>query len=86
MSALQTMTDMLIDSSPAHERHIYQTYNLINQLILEKVPPMIDEYFKNNIDDYVVNVITTLNGKQSDLSGLRADISELIMAQMSKWR
>lgn len=84
MSYFHTMTDMLVGASPEHEKHVYQTVMLIDSMIHDIVPQMIDDYLKTHIDDLTANVSTLLNGKPTDLDGLRADIIALITEKLSK--
>lgn len=84
MSYLQTMTEMLAGSTPQHERHIYEYHAMMLQMINELVPPMIEQYWKEHIEKFTVDVITLLNGKQTDLTGLRADLQELILEELNK--
>lgn len=84
MSYLQTMTGMLANSTPQHERHIYEYHTMMLQMINELVPPMIERYWKEHIEQLTVEVITLLNGKQTDLTGLRADLQKLILDELQK--
>lgn len=92
MSYQRTFTNLLGDASYQHEQHLYEIHDLIVEMIKELVPPMMEQYWKEHIEQYwkehmeqfTVDVITLLNGKQTDLTGLRADLQRLILEELKK--
>lgn len=78
------MTEMLSGSSKEQERMIYKTVEMVNEMIKEEVPAIIEEYWKNHIEEYTINIITHLNGRKVDFEGLRADIARIIETEISK--
>lgn len=55
-------------------------YNLISQMIAEAVPPLV----RQCVDEIMVDVRTTLNGKPEDLSGLKDDITRMVLDEIKK--
>ena len=84
MSYHRIFTNMLGEASYQHEQHLYDIHNLIVEMINELVPPIIEQYWKEHIEQFTVDVITRLNGKQTDLTGLRADLQRLILEELEK--
>lgn len=84
MSYQRLFTNMLGEASYQHEQHLYDIHNLIVEMINELVPPMMEQYWKEHIEQFTVDVITLLNGKQTDLTGLRADLQKLILDELKK--
>ena len=84
MSYFQTMTNMISGSSYQHEQHIYEFHAMVLQMIEELVPPMVEQLWKEHIEQIIINVITLLNGKQTDLPGLREDIQKLLLEELKK--
>ena len=60
-----------------------ELYNVINIMISDKInevlPLKVDEYMRQNIDKLKIDVITQVNGKESNLDGLKEDIKNIIM-------
>lgn len=82
MSYQMEMTSMLSNARGIHEEHIYQFHNLVISMINDLVPPLIEQYWKDRVEQFTVDVITLLNGKKTDLTGLRADLQELILKEL----
>ena len=80
-SAMNTLTMMVSgEKNPQHEQHVYQIYNLVSQMIAEAVPPLV----KQCVEEIMVDVRTTLNGKPDDLSGLKDDITRKVLDGIKK--
>lgn len=62
------------------EQLFYDVRQLVEDMIKEIVPQVIEEYLKG----YTVNVETRLNGRAVDLSGLKSDLERLIVDELSK--
>ena len=84
MSYQMYFSNLLSDASYQHEQHLYEIHALIVEMIKELVPPLIEQYWKEHIEQFTANVITLLNGKQTDLTGLRADLQRLILEELKK--
>lgn len=52
--------------------------SMIKDRIEELLPPLIEKYMREYVNNLSVNVETKLNGKSIDLSGLKDDIQNLI--------
>ena len=57
---------------------------MIKDRIEELLPPLIDNYLREYFNNLSVDVRTTLNGKEINLSGLKDDISRMIIQQIMK--
>ena len=80
-SSMSTLTMMVsAEKNPQHEQHIYDIYNLVSQMIAEAVPPLV----RQCVDEIMVDVRTTLNGKPEDLSGLKDDITRMVLDEIKK--
>ncbi len=84
MSYQMYFTNLVSDAPYQHERHLYEIHDLIVEMIKELVPPLIEQYWKEHIEQFTVDVITLLNGKQTDLTGLRADLQKIILEELKK--
>ena len=52
---------------------------MIKDRIEELLPPLIDNYLREYFNNLSVDVRTTLNGKEINLSGLKDDISRMLI-------
>ena len=84
MSYQRTFTNLVSEASYQHEQHLYEINALMDEKIKEVVPQLIEQYWKEHIEQFTVNVITLLNGKQTVLTGLRADLQRLILEELKK--
>lgn len=57
---------------------------LVEDMIKELIPPIIEEYLKDRIDSLNVKVYTELNGKINDIGNFRQDIQEYVIDSISK--
>ena len=62
------------------EQLFYDVRQLVEDMIKEIVPQMVEEYLKG----FTIDVETQLNGRAADLSGLKSDIERLIIDELSK--
>jgi len=53
---------------------------IIDQMISEKVPQMVEKYVKEHTEDLIINIQTMINGAVIDLPDIRNEI----MRQVSK--
>ena len=51
---------------------------MMKDRIEELLPPLIEQYMRDYVNNLSVNVETKLNGKSIDLSGLKDDIQNII--------
>ena len=65
-----------------------ELYGMIQAMIEIKIneifPKLIQEYSREYFNNLSVDVRTTLNGKENDLSGLKDDISRMLIQQIMK--
>ena len=81
MNSIQTLTQMVSnEKDPFREQMIYNFYTLVSQMITEMVPPLV----KQCLNGITADVQTKLNGKPSNLSGLKDDITRIIADEMKK--
>lgn len=57
---------------------------LVEDMIKELLPPMIEEYLKERLDTLNIEVRTELNGKANDLGNLRQDIEDYVIETIKK--
>lgn len=58
--------------------------SMIKDRIVELLPPLIEQYMREYVNNLSVNVETKLNGKSIDLSGLKDDIQSIIYQSLKK--
>ena len=58
--------------------------SMMKDRIEELLPPLIEQYMREYINNLSVNVETKLNGKSIDLSGLKDDIQSIIYQSLKK--
>ena len=61
----------------------HELYDVLMSMIKDRIeqlmPQLIEQYFKEYVNTISVDVRTKLNGKTVDLSGLKNDITQLII-------
>ena len=58
--------------------------SMMKDRIEELLPPLIEQYMREYVNNLSVNVETKLNGKSIDLSGLKDDIQSIIYQSLKK--
>ena len=58
--------------------------SMMKDRIEELLPPLIEQYMREYVNNLSVNVETKLNGKSIDLSGLKDDIQSIIYQSLRK--
>lgn len=58
--------------------------SMMKDRIEELLPPLIEHYMREYVNNLSVNVETKLNGKSIDLSGLKDDIQNIIYQSLRK--
>jgi len=81
MSYYHSITNLLASSKSFEEQtRMLDTFMVIEQMISEKVPQMVEKYVKEHTEDLIINIQTMINGAAIDLPGIKDEI----MRQMSK--
>lgn len=55
---------------------------MMKDRIEELLPPLIEKYLREYFNNFSVDIQTTLNGNQVNLSGLKDEIKELLLKEI----
>ena len=81
MSYYNGITNLIASSKSFEEQtRIEDLFMIIDQMISEKVPQMVEKYVKEHTEDLIINIQTMINGAVIDLPDIRNEI----MRQVSK--
>ena len=62
---LQTMTQLISETkNPQHERHIYEFVKMVDEMIEEKVPQIVERVMQENYMDILVKLQMILDGRE----------------------
>ena len=79
-SYIQMLTLMISEAKNQKDaQHLYDIHDLIQQMIAELVPPLVKQCF----EEISIDVQTRLNGKPNDLTGLKKDITKMLIEKLN---